>query len=178
MRTRCECFPPMRPTLQSPIGLPPPSPDRFLPINSLCRCESPPPTANPEDLRGVGLEDGWGSRREELERSSEGVARRLEIPDDDFQVPVNESLWFSNNPQVENDYLGLGQNRLVGYLPKLDTDHEVILLGTQSVLSRDPSEDELAAMTNYLGERSDRRPQAVRHVVWALLGTPEFRFNH
>ncbi len=135
-------------------------------------------TSNPQDVRGLESGSDWAERRENLERSSEGIARRLEIPDEGFQLPVTEALWFSNNPQVAKDLLGGGHNRLVSYLEQIEPDEEAVRAATRSILTRDPNPQELTAMTDYLGNRDDRRPEAIRHVVWALLGTPEFRFNH
>lgn len=135
-------------------------------------------SANPEQLRGLNGDPDWQRRREELEQRSEGVARQLDIPDDGFQVSVTESLWFSNHPQIQNDYLRAGNDRLVGYLASLESDEDLVRHAVQSVLTRDPHPDEMTAMTQYLQDRSQRRAEAVGQIVWALLGSPEFRFNH
>ena len=50
--------------------------------------------ANPAKLTGLVGQD-WPAKREQLEQQSDGLARQLVIPDDDFQVPVTEALWFS-----------------------------------------------------------------------------------
>ena len=46
------------------------------------------------------------------------------------------------------------------------------------VLSRQPTSEEAARLVQYLQARRDRRPAACRQVVWALVSSPEFRFNH
>ncbi len=134
-------------------------------------------TSNPLQRTGLAGEEEWQKRRDELERHSEGVARQIEIPDDDFQVPVAEALWFSNNAQVQNDYLNAGGDRLVGYLEKIESDEQLVLRATQAVLSRDPQPEEQSAMMQYLNSKPDRRVDAIRQIVWALLSSPEFRFN-
>ena len=135
-------------------------------------------TSHPDTIRGLGFDPDWAERRESFENASEGVARQLEIPDDGFQLPVTEALWFSNNPGVASDYLGDGRDGLVGYLRQLGSDEDRVRAATRSILSRDPDPEEWATMTEYLADRGDRQTEAIRHVVWALLGTPEFRFNH
>ena len=47
-----------------------------------------------------------------------------------------------------------------------------------NVLSRPPEARELQAIASYLEQRSDRPTEAVRQVVWSLLTSTEFRFNH
>jgi hypothetical protein len=135
-------------------------------------------SANPTEWVGLAGDADWGRHREELEQRSEGVARQLEIPDDGFQVSVTESLWFSNHPQIQNDYLQAGSQRLVGFLMTIESDEALIQAAMRSVLSRDPQADEMSAMLQYLQSKSDRRADAIAQMVWALLSSPEFRFNH
>ena len=135
-------------------------------------------TRSPQQLQKTVDDDDWTAERESLERQSENVARQLEIPAESFQVPVAEALWFSNNQQVQDEYLNAGDNRLVGYLAQIDTDDELIRAATRSVLTRDPVAEEMQAMLDYLDRMSDRRLDAIKHLVWALLSSPEFRFNH
>ncbi|MDG2222846.1 MAG: DUF1553 domain-containing protein [Rubripirellula sp.] len=135
-------------------------------------------SANPMEMQGLSSEQDWNQRREELEQKSESVAKQLEIPDDGFQVSVTESLWFSNHPQIQNEYLQSGGNHLVGSLLRFESDEELIRAAIQSVLSRDPDPDEMTALLQYLESKTERRTDAVGQIVWALMSSPEFRFNH
>ncbi|REJ91936.1 MAG: hypothetical protein DWQ29_05200, partial [Planctomycetota bacterium] len=47
-----------------------------------------------------------------------------------------------------------------------------------AVLSRMPTADEVSDATNYLASRPDDRPAAAQELVWGLLTSVEFRFNH
>jgi hypothetical protein len=47
-----------------------------------------------------------------------------------------------------------------------------------SVLSRRPTETEAQEVAQYLEDRGKERPQAIQEIVWALLTSVEFRFNH
>ncbi len=122
--------------------------------------------------------DDWAKRRDELERQADGTARRLAIPDDGFQVSVSESLWFSNNPSIENDFLNGSNDRLVGHLKQIESNEEAADTAIKTVLSRQSSDDERQAIVDYLNVRSERREQGLKQVVWALMSSPEFRFNH
>ena len=116
--------------------------------------------------------------REQLEQRADGQARQLPIPGDDFQVSVSEALWFSNNGSVAGDFLSAGGDRLVGYLKAMENDAEVAAAAFRSVFSRECDAEEQQAIADYLGERKDRREEAIKQVVWAMMSSPEFRFNH
>ena len=133
---------------------------------------------SPEKLRGRIDTDSWNEEREKLEKASEGIAKQLLIPHEGFQVPVTEALWFSNNLSLQNDLLSGSNDRLVGYLKKTESDDEAIMAAFISVLCRTPADEEKTAIQQYLAARSDRREEALKQVVWALMATPEFRFNH
>ena len=133
--------------------------------------------ANPTKLTGLEGQD-WPAKREQLERQTDGLARQLAIPDDDFQVPVTEALWFSNNNWVEADLLDGSNDRIIGYLKAMKDDHQAVQAATRCVLSREPTAEELQKMVEYLAGRGDRRESALKQVVWALVNSPEFRFNH
>ena len=133
---------------------------------------------SPEKMQGMEDQDSWSVEREKLEKASEGIARKLLIPNEGFQVPVTEALWFSNNLSLQKDLLSTSKDRLVGYLQTLETDDEVVSSAFASILNRTADAAEKSAIENYLAEREDRRDDALKQIVWALLATPEFRFNH
>ena len=66
----------------------------------------------------------------------------------------------------------------MGYLSTLEANNDVVSAAFASILNRDPDAAETSTIVNYLVEREDRREDALQQVVWALLATPEFRFNH
>lgn len=121
--------------------------------------------------------EGWPAQREQLESRAAGLASRLELPEDGFQVSVDEALLFSNGTVVADDYLKTTDDRLVGAVASSSPDDAVTSIFT-SILSRSPSEDERQAIVSYLAQRSDRPNDGLKQVVWALLASPEFRFNH
>lgn len=134
-------------------------------------------STNPTQLTGL-TSDEWPAKREQLEKQADGLARQLTIPDEDFQVPVTEALWFSNNQWIEGDLFSGAGDRIIGYLKAISDDRQVVQAATLSVLSREATDEELNALSEYLGSRADRRESAIKQVVWALVSSPEFRFNH
>ena len=47
-----------------------------------------------------------------------------------------------------------------------------------TMLSRPPTAREHELLEGYLDRHKDRPGHALRQMVWALLNSPEFRFNH
>ena len=133
---------------------------------------------SPEKIKGRVDAESWSIEREKLEKASEGIARQLLIPDAGFQIPVTEALWFSNNLSLQKDLLSSSSDRLVGYLKPLESDDETVTAAFVSILNRTPEKEEKEAIQKYLSKRETRREEGLKQVVWALMATPEFRFNH
>jgi hypothetical protein len=51
-------------------------------------------------------------------------------------------------------------------------------LAVQTVLTRQPTADEIRVMVAYMQDRQDRPEAGCQQIVWALLTSAEFRFNH
>ncbi len=135
-------------------------------------------TSNPQQLPGLSKPEDWSRKREELENRSNHLSSRLAIPDEGFQISIEESLLFSNNDHIFNEYLRDSGDRLLGVLKQTDGTDPRIRTAFRAVLSREPGAQETAAITEYVAARSDRESSAWQQVLWALATTPEFRFNH
>lgn len=133
---------------------------------------------NPVQLPGMDKPEDWAKQREQWEQRSEGFARRFEIPGEQFQVPVEEALLLSNNPQFENEFLANQSGTLVGHLKTLGSTPDSIEVAYHVALGRDPSKEEREAAEKYLEARKERSDMGLQQVVWALLTSAEFRFNH
>jgi hypothetical protein len=133
---------------------------------------------NPDSLPGRVKPADWPKIREQWEQRAEQFARRFEIPEEHFQVSVEEALLLSNSPQIEGEFLRNQSDTLVGYLQTVGDEPRIIDAAFFNVLARDPKEEERAMVRFYLGARGDRRDQAIQQWVWALLTSAEFRFNH
>ena len=98
-------------------------------------------------------------------------------PGADFQATVNQALFFENGGVVQS-LAGPAAGNLTDRLSKVE---DLGLLAEElylSALTRFPSEQERQDVANYLKDRSADRGVAVGELVWALLSSSEFRFNH
>ncbi|MEO8368550.1 MAG: DUF1553 domain-containing protein [Candidatus Solibacter sp.] len=89
-------------------------------------------------------------------------------------VTLKQALYLLNSEQLEGKLAT--SPRLKQLLAKSDGDllDEIYL----SSLARFPTAEEKQRLSAYLGARKAARPQAVQDVVWALLNSKEFEFNH
>jgi hypothetical protein len=134
-------------------------------------------TTDPASLTNLKPEE-LEKRFETLENSARGFSALIQQPGDNFQIGVSEALLFSNNDQINKDFLADGGDRLVGRLKQIKSRKESIDLAVRSVLARPPSDEEGKWFEAYLGQREDRPVEACRQFVWALLTSSEFRFNY
>ncbi len=112
------------------------------------------------------------------ESSARGFASLLEQPGEDFQVGVSEALLFSNGDRLSQEFLTDGTDRLIGRMKACKEAREAIHVAVSATLCRGPQADELAVLEKFLKERQDRPVDAYRQLVWALITSAEFRFNH
>ncbi len=98
----------------------------------------------------------------------------IEQPFDDFQVGIDEPLKLSND---EGMLKAMG-SKLIPELRKLPERRQQIDAAAWTVLSRSATVEEHKLFGEYLEKRKDRPDDGLRQVLWALLNSPEFRFNH
>jgi hypothetical protein len=117
-------------------------------------------------------------RMDSLEAGARPLAATFTNSSGDSQIGVAEALFFSNGKSVSTELLADGADRLIGRLKQTAAAAELIDLAIRTVLSRAPDDDEVRALSGYLGQRTDRPEDACEQLVWALLTSAEFRFNH
>jgi hypothetical protein len=135
-------------------------------------------TANPETFPLDLKPQEWSKRREQLENTTNGWTDEFEIPGESFQISVNEALLISNSERLEKDLLRDSNDRLVGYLKGIEDRQNLIEKAFQVILSRSPDSEELEAFQVYLSKRDDRALMGIQQIVWALISSPELRFNY
>lgn len=162
-----------------------PAPDRFA--VALVRPLSPRQYAlslqiaceRPDNIAAqVADAEKWPKRREDIDRQIEGVANQFELPGENFQVGVDEALLFANSPQFTDNYLRDNPDRLVGVLKQQTDRTQQITTAYWAILSRAPSPDEITACEQYIAKRDADPVAATKQMVWALMTSPELRFNH
>lgn len=136
-------------------------------------------TSNPLQL-SAALEkpEEWAARRRDLEGRAEKFAGQIEIPGENFQVGVGEAMLFSNNGDVEKEYLRDSEDRLLGALQKISDPRQRIQTAFVALFSRNPQPKEVEAIVAYVAVREDRASPAWQQVLWSLVTSGEFRFNY
>jgi hypothetical protein len=96
---------------------------------------------------------------------------------DRFQSSAGEALFMSNNAEVQRLVKPAGRN-LVARLAALADTRERVQTAVWTVLSRPPDDAELTYLVHWMDQRKQERAAACGELVWALLTSAEFRFNH
>lgn len=98
-------------------------------------------------------------------------------PQGDFFATADQALFAGNGGPI-NSWVGpAGDNTTERVIKQTDPRlaAEELYLG---VLTRLPTDEEAAAVAAHLAARTEDRAVAVQELVWALLNSAEFRFNH
>jgi len=109
-----------------------------------------------------------------LETAARPLESLIQYPRDDMPIPVNESMRLSNDPGL-NKTIGA---QLLPALKKASDRKAQIAEAVWAVLSRPPIAAEFELFESYLERRKDRPDAALQQMVWVLINSPEFRFNH
>jgi hypothetical protein len=133
---------------------------------------------NPEQWPAIDATDEWIKRRTDLENQANGWVREFEQPGDNFQVAVDEALFFSNSQRIQNEMLSDSDDRLLGALKKGENQNQAIEVLWLTVLGRVPQVDEITSANNWLDRIPEKKNESRTQLLWALLAGPEFRFNH
>lgn len=121
-----------------------------------------------------------GHPADDVARSGDFVAKRLEYPNDDFQIGVGEALFFSNSAEVQNRILRTSGDSIIDHLVKQSAEDQTVAIQTafRITLCREVTKQEVELTHNYLSSRQDQLESAWKQIIWALLTSSEFRFNH
>lgn len=98
-------------------------------------------------------------------------------PQNDFFATVDQALFLANGGVVKGWLAPSGENLAARLLALPDNQalaNELYL----SVLSRKPTDAEIAEVNQYLAARPNDKPVAVQEMAWGLISSTEFRFNH
>jgi hypothetical protein len=94
----------------------------------------------------------------------------------DFEATLDQTLFLSNGGLVSG-WIAPRAGALTDRLIKLKDDKAVAEELYLSLLTRLPTAEDVQETTDYL-KRSPDRTKAMQDLVWALLTSAEFRFNH
>lgn len=98
-------------------------------------------------------------------------------PQQEFHATVDQSLFFANGGAIaswlEPGGGNLGEKMINAADPNAATEQLYL-----AIYSRRPSGDEAARASRILTEQAADKRTAVRQLIWSLLASAEFRFNH
>jgi hypothetical protein len=98
-------------------------------------------------------------------------------PQDATETTVHQALFLSNGQPIQSWLAPSGDNltaRLTALAEPSAVAEELYL----SLYTRRPTEEERSEVSRYLAGRGKERGPALQELVWALLASTEFRFNH
>ena len=98
-------------------------------------------------------------------------------PQGDFFSTADQALFTANGGSVNGWVAPASDNVTERVIKQTDSRlaAEEVYLG---ILTRMPTEEEITEVTNYLNSRAADRNVAAQELVWAVLNSAEFRFNH
>jgi hypothetical protein len=95
----------------------------------------------------------------------------------DFEATLDQTLFLRNGEQIR----GWLTPRPGSLTDRLNNSKDAAPLADElylSVLTRKPTPEEAKDVADYLARRSGDRAAAVQELIWAMLTSAEFRFNH
>ena len=111
------------------------------------------------------------------ERDVQTFADRFRDSGETFEANAGQALFLTYNPLVQKQLEPRG-GTFVDALSQQTDDSELVRTLFVTVLSRSPSDDELAQAAEYLSGDNSSRGTRCGELIWALLCSAEFRFNH
>jgi hypothetical protein len=103
-----------------------------------------------------------------------------EVLPDDHVVSAGDTLFLSNNAPFHRFLAESDQSpHLVPQLLEMDDDDAARIDRLfRTIFGRPASDDEQQVIVQYLGSRGESPPLAWQQIVWSMLTSAEFRFNH
>lgn len=113
----------------------------------------------------------------ELEQESAMLARSFDPRIREFQSSASEALFMSNNEAVQSLIRPVGNNLSVR-LSQLKSTQDIVDRAVRAVLSRPPDEVEQKHLSEWFDRQQGERQSVCAQLVWSLIASAEFRFNH
>ncbi len=116
-------------------------------------------------------------RHRQLEGRAAGLVEWLDPRSDAFQSSTGEALFMTNHPALQQLGKSDGRN-LTARLAQTVDNAQLGELASWAVFSRRPVAEELSICGDWVLRHKADRATACRDLVWALVTSAEFRFNH
>jgi hypothetical protein len=112
-----------------------------------------------------------------IEKQTADLMRSFDMRRSEFHSSVAEALFLSNNPTAQ-ELVTADNSDLAARLGKIEDTRKLVTMAVRNVLSRPPSEEQVVQLTAWFTRQGDDRQQASEQLIWALVTSAEFRFNH
>jgi uncharacterized protein DUF1549/uncharacterized protein DUF1553/Big-like domain-containing protein len=106
-----------------------------------------------------------------------GRSTRKALPAAPPQPSLLQALHMMAGPAY-NEKIVSKEGRLNSLLEKSASDQDILDEFYLAALTRFPTEEEKAALLKFLSQRSPRRQEALASLVWSILNSREFAYNH
>jgi hypothetical protein len=111
------------------------------------------------------------------DREVKDFAARFRTGGESFDANASQALFLTYNPLMQKQLQPTSGN-LVERLAKQEDNAEAARTAFLTILSRPPIGDELNRAIEFLSASEPSRTQLCQELVWALVCSGEFRFNH
>ncbi len=129
-----------------------------------------------EKLTGVaGLQRM--QERLQLEKQARDLLGHFDPRQSEFQSSASEALFLSNAEAAQRLFEA-GENNLPARLTEIEKTPNLVRTAIQAVLSRPPDDTEIDELTAWFEEQSGENAAKCEQLVWVLVNSAEFRFNH
>ncbi len=112
-----------------------------------------------------------------LEEQAAELASRFDPRMSEFQSSSAEALFLSNAEESQRLFQARDKN-LPARLAAIEDTSKLVRIAIREVLSRPADDEEAKELAAWFDEQDGDRAQVCSQLVWALVASAEFRFNH
>lgn len=112
-----------------------------------------------------------------IEKQAASLTASLDRRDSEFQSSAVEALFMSNNAATQ-ELITPANDNLAAQLGKIEDTRKLITTAKRNVLNRPPEDAELQQLTSWFDDQKTDRSETAGQLIWILVTSAEFRFNH
>lgn len=116
-------------------------------------------------------------QRLQLEEQARDLLAHFDPRESEFQSSAAEALFLSNAPAAQRLF-SASEGKLAARLAGIDETSRLVDAAIRAVLTRPSDDSEIAELAAWLEAQSGEKPARCERLVWALVSSAEFRFNH
>ncbi len=126
---------------------------------------------------GDGTFDGSPAHLTALDKQTTELLPALDPRTNDFQSSAREALFVSNGEAMRK-LLTTGDQNLIARLAATNDDRDLLKTAIRTVFARPATASELGELESWLKRHGGKRQEMCEDLVWSLVASAEFRFNH